>query len=77
MKRLYIYLMLLLTLGLVVGCSDFLDPELDGSMTEDEVFENAAYFSGVLHEVYNSLPNQYDYMMDCATDNAVTNRVYI
>ncbi len=73
MKRLYIYLMLLLTLGLVVGCSDFLDPELDGSMTEDEVFENAAYFSGVLHEVYNSLPNQYDYMMDCATDNAVTN----
>lgn len=73
MTRLNIYLMLLLTLGLVAGCSDFLDPELDGSMTEDEVFENAAYFSGVLHEVYNSLPNQYDYMMDCATDNAVTN----
>lgn len=73
MKRIYIHITLLLILGLGFGCSEFLDPELDGSLTEEQVFENAAYFSGLVNEVYNSVSNQYDYMMDCATDNATTN----
>ncbi len=68
------WIMILLgVLGMTVSCSDFLDPMLDGSLTEDQVFQNAAYFSGVLNTVYNNIPTQYDKKLDCATDNAVIN----
>ncbi|MFV0592229.1 MAG: RagB/SusD family nutrient uptake outer membrane protein [Draconibacterium sp.] len=73
MKRLIKYNILLLVLAIGFGCSDYLDPSLDGSLTEEQVFTNEAYFNGVLNTVYNSLPDVYDYMLDCATDNAVTN----
>lgn len=56
-----------------VGCSDFLDPCLDGSLTEEQVFENEAYFNGLINTIYNSVPTLYDVLLDCATDNAVTN----
>ena len=68
------WIMILLgILGMTVSCSDFLDPELDGSLTEDQVFENAAYFNGVLNTVYSNVPTQYDKKLDGATDNAVIN----
>lgn len=73
MKNLFKYSILYLILGMGFGCSEYLDPSLDGSLTEDQVFSNDAYFNGVLNTVYNSLPDVYDYMLDCATDNAVTN----
>ena len=68
------WIMILLgTLAMTVSCSDFLDPELDGSLTEDQVFQNAAYFNGVLNTVYRNVPTQYDKKLDGATDNAVIN----
>jgi len=73
MKRLIKYNILILVLAIGFGCSDYLDPSLDGSLTEEQVFTNEAYFNGVLNTVYNSLPDVYDYMLDCATDNAVIN----
>lgn len=57
----------------ITGCSEFLDPMIDGTLTEEEAFGNHAYFSGLINEVYYSLPNTYDINMDCATDNAVDN----
>lgn len=74
MKKMTKYILMFLVTGtLLAGCSEYLDPSIDGSLTEDQVFGNDAYFNGVLNESYNSLPDQYDYMLDCATDNAVTN----
>ncbi|MFV0378648.1 MAG: RagB/SusD family nutrient uptake outer membrane protein [Mangrovibacterium sp.] len=73
MKRLFKYNILALILATGFGCSEYLDPSLDGSLTEEQVFGNDAYFNGVLNTVYNSLPDAYNYMLDCATDNAVTN----
>ncbi|MGQ8335471.1 RagB/SusD family nutrient uptake outer membrane protein [Sunxiuqinia sp. A32] len=73
MKRLFKYNILFLILAMGFGCSEYLDPSLDGSLTEEQVFTNEAYFNGVLNTVYNSLPDVYNYMLDCATDNAVTN----
>jgi starch-binding outer membrane protein, SusD/RagB family len=68
------WIMILLgILGMTVSCSDFLDPMLDGSLTEDQVYQNAAYFNGVLNTVYSNVPTQYDKKLDCATDNAVIN----
>jgi hypothetical protein len=68
-------IILLACLGIFASCSDFLDPMLDGSMTEDEVFENRAYFNGLLNSVYGEIPAQFDITLDCATDNAVTNNL--
>ncbi|MEL7587454.1 MAG: RagB/SusD family nutrient uptake outer membrane protein [Prolixibacteraceae bacterium] len=74
MKNLLHHIVICLAAGLTaVSCSEYLDPSIDGSMTEEEVFENDAYFNGVLNTVYSSIPSQYDLMLDCATDNAVTN----
>ncbi|MCW0484253.1 RagB/SusD family nutrient uptake outer membrane protein [Gaoshiqia sediminis] len=73
MKKIFKYNILFLILAMGFGCSEYLDPSLDGSLTEEQVFGNDAYFNGVLNTVYGSLPDVYDYMLDCATDNAVTN----
>ncbi len=73
MKNLFKYSILYLILAMGFGCSEYLDPSLDGSLTEEQVFGNDAYFNGVLNTVYSSVPTDYDYMLDCATDNAVTN----
>lgn len=73
MKNLFKHSILYLILGLGFGCSEYLNPSIDGSLTEDQVFTNDAYFNGVLNTVYSTIPSEYDYMLDCATDNAVTN----
>lgn len=53
------------------SCSDFLDPEQDNTMTEDQVFANAAYFCGPLMDTYSSLPTLYNIELDNMTDNSV------
>jgi starch-binding outer membrane protein, SusD/RagB family len=68
-------IILVVSFGFMVSCSDFLDPMLDGSMTEEEVFENRAYFNGLLNTVYNTVSTQYDVALESATDNAVTNNI--
>lgn len=68
-------IILLACFGSITSCSDFLDPMLDGSMSEAEVFENRAYFNGLLNTVYSNVPTQYNIALDCATDNAVTNDI--
>ncbi len=73
MKKILKHIILSLIPALLFGCSEYLDPSLDGSLTEEQVFTNDAYFNGVLNTVYGSIPTEFDYMLDCATDNAVTN----
>jgi len=73
MRKLKNLIVILVAWAGMSGCSDFFDPMIDNTISEEEAFANHAYFSGLLNEVYISLPNQYDINMDCATDNAVFN----
>src|SRR5690606_24235257 len=73
MRKLKNLIVILVAWAGMSGCSDFFDPMIDNTISEEEAFANHAYFSGLLNEVYISLPNQYDINMDCGTDNAVFN----
>lgn len=73
MKKTAYFRVAFLLLFLLGGCSDFLDPERDNTMDEDNVFRTAAYFTGPLNDVYSNLPRRFDPEMDVMTDNAVRN----
>ncbi|MDR1866610.1 MAG: RagB/SusD family nutrient uptake outer membrane protein [Bacteroidales bacterium] len=74
MKK-YLIIFSLLIAGMLNACSDFLEPKPDNTMTEEEVFANAAYFCGPLMAAYNSLPANFDIAMETMTDNAVNNQL--
>ncbi|MDR0698920.1 MAG: RagB/SusD family nutrient uptake outer membrane protein [Tannerella sp.] len=62
---------LIVVLSVLFSCDDFLDPNQDNRMTEDEVFQNAAYFCGPLMDAYSALSNTYNIAMDNMTDNSI------
>lgn len=57
------------------ACDDMLEPDLDGTLTEDAVWTNNNLAFGFLNNTYNNLPNGYNRissaMLDAATDDAV------
>jgi hypothetical protein len=62
-----------IVLPILFSCEDFLEPNQDNRMTEDDVFHNAAYFCGPLMNAYDALPDFYNIEMDNMTDNSVNN----
>jgi len=54
------------------SCSNFLEPSYDGTLSEDEIFKNVAYFCGPLNDAYNSLNSNFNIDMDNMTDNSVS-----
>lgn len=64
---------LILLFASLSSCSDFFDLEQDNTMTEEEVFANAAYFCGPLMDSYSALPGFYNIEFENMTDNAVDN----
>lgn len=73
MKNVKLIIQLFIVLVIISGCADFLDPMIDGTATEEDIYENNELFRGELNRVYNSLDNTIPYIEDCATDNAVAN----
>jgi hypothetical protein len=66
----------LATIALVfTSCEDILEPELDGTLSEDAVWNNTRLAFGVLDKAYNNLPDGYNRisgaMLASATDDAV------
>lgn len=57
----------------ISSCSEYLDPMLDGTVSEEDIYENNELFKGELNRVYNNLDNAIPIIEDCATDNAVSN----
>jgi len=55
------------------ACDDFLEPNTDNTMNEEDVFANAAYFCGPLMTAYDALDDYYNIEMDNLTDNSVNN----
>ena len=81
MKKILIYIAIMLLSFTTLSCSDFLDKEVDLSMSEDQVFSNLNNTRGFLANIYASLPDGFDYYGDgqfwaasgdCITDNAVS-----
>jgi len=70
MKNRNLLVLLVMTICLC-ACSDFLEPQTDNTMTEDQVFANAAYFCGPLMDAYNALDDYFNIEMDNMTDNSV------
>jgi len=59
-------------LFLFTSCDEFLEPDKDNRLFEDQVFSNPIYAEGLLLNAYDGLPTSYSFD-DVATDNAVTN----
>ena len=57
------------------GCDSFLDPEKDGKMNEEDVWNNYTQAFQFLNNAYNYLPNGYNRisnaMLASACDEAV------
>ncbi len=73
MKR-YIYLIIVIVIGVCFfSCEDFLEPETDNRIDEDYLKSNPAAAEGILLRAYIDLPGSYDFSIESATDDAVTN----
>lgn len=66
---------LIIQIFLLSSCSDFLDTVRDGSLTEEEIWQNSYYFNGPLNAAYDALEGTFNIAMDNLTDNSV-NREY-
>ncbi|NLR94085.1 RagB/SusD family nutrient uptake outer membrane protein [Flammeovirga agarivorans] len=74
MKKNIYWIIVSLMLG---SCSNYLETNFDGSVSDENVWTNPVYAEGVLLNAYEAIPDNYSVengtFMDCATDNAVTN----
>ena len=73
LKNIIAFVALVTTLS---ACADLIDPSLENSRTEEQMFENPKYALGVLGYAYSMLPFETKSTTDVATDDAVTNDLY-
>ena len=57
----------------LISCEDFLRPEPEGTLTEEELLYNPSFAEGLLMTAYAALPDDYNFATDVASDDAVTN----
>jgi starch-binding outer membrane protein, SusD/RagB family len=84
MKKLYpmkyiLYSVIIVALVGIASCDEgLLDPNFDGSLTDEQVWSDPDFAEGVLIQAYSGIPSFYAHysgqFLDVATDNAVTNR---
>jgi starch-binding outer membrane protein, SusD/RagB family len=74
MKTLHKILLLLLIIP-ALSCENMLEPQLDGTLSEDGIWNNNVRAFGFLNNAYHNLPVGYNRiagsMLDAATDDAV------
>jgi hypothetical protein len=71
--RKYINLFLLIIGVNLLSCEKFLEPEPEGTLTEEELLFNPSFAEGLLMTAYAALPNDYNFATDVASDDAITN----
>ena len=65
---------ILLFIGLTFfSCEKFLEPKIDGTLSEGQVLNDPVYAEGILLRAYVLLPDDYNFGNDVASDDAVTN----
>lgn len=81
MKKVLLYISVMLAAWTITSCSDFLDKEYDNSLSETQTFNNFELTQGFLANIYTNLPDGFggfpDYQnraafRDCMTDNAMS-----
>lgn len=58
---------------LIVSCDSYLDPEPDNRLKFEDVIDNPVFAEGWLLKAYKNLPTNYNFDIDVASDDAVTN----
>lgn len=72
MRKFKILYILVLCIG-VVSCEKLIEPKPDNSLTDAQLIADPIFAEGLLMQAYSSLPNDYTFETDIATDDAVTN----
>lgn len=81
MKKILLYISVVLFAGAVVSCDDYLDKEYDASLSETQTFSNFELTQGFLTNIYTNLPDGFSgfndgqyraAFRDCMTDNAMS-----
>jgi len=75
MKKVFNILLILLLGTTFFSCENFLTPEEDNRLTEDQMLANPGYWEGILLEAYGRMPGSYNFNLDIAGDDALTNDV--
>ncbi|GAB6009919.1 RagB/SusD family nutrient uptake outer membrane protein [Dysgonomonas reticulitermitis] len=73
MKKSIIKIALILSGVFMLGCDNFLDPDIDNTYVEEDVLQRAKYAEGILLNAYSSLPDGLA-LNDVASDDAVSNQ---
>jgi hypothetical protein len=71
--RRYINLVFLILIFSLFSCEKFLEPNPDGSLSDEEITSSPGFAEGLLLTAYYNLPVDYDFATDIASDDAVTN----
>jgi len=75
MKINKIFIALVVFSGMIMtSCDSFLDPMPEQRLTEENLIANPVYAEGLLLRAYKQLPTNYDFTLDMASDDAVTNK---
>lgn len=73
MKRILYQAILLISVMFISACEGFLEPELDNRITYENLIENPGFAEGLLLKAYVDMPDSYNFSIEAATDDAVTN----
>jgi len=74
MKINKIFLMFsLLTVLVITSCTDFIEPQPERRLTDNNLIERASYAEGLLLKAYTNFPREYNFSIDAAADDAVSN----
>ena len=80
MKRNISHLLYIVAIGFFTSCSDFLEKEVDLTLSEEQVFRSYENTRGFLANIYTYLPDAFvgytdgqfrSASRDCMTDNAL------
>ncbi len=74
-KNIQFLLQLMVFLMLFTSCENYLDPNNENFISEEDLISNMSYAEGLLLSAYQELPNDYYFETDVATDDAVTNNL--
>jgi len=70
----YFYLYILIISIFAASCEGLFDPAPDGRLIDEDILANPAFAEGLLLTAYKGLPNGYNFGIDVASDDAVSNQ---
>ena len=73
MKNIKLILLVTAFVSVFTACDTLLDPGVDNNRDISILLNNPASYEGLLLNVYASIPSSYNFDLDAATDDAVTN----